>query len=1220
MQPFTSHRTINGRVSRRAALLLGTALTAGVLSQGTFISGAYAANECGAPVNQAVVCDATNYQAAEGDIGYFNPGALTLTLQDLTVTANTAVRLTNSAVTPGDAAIIVENTDITTATGAGVQVNVASDSAATLTVNSGSSIVSGNTNAAFVRSVGGTVTVTTEAGTTLNGGANGLQTRTEEDNLTTVTIGGEAIGGTGSAVATAAVDGDTVITIEGTASLTGNGNSGIYADSNDGDITISTAAGSSVTTTAANDGYYAIEAASDTGTINMTLAGEVVEGGVAAFTSGAGSVNIDILGRINNAFGGGVQVETEDGDITLNLGQTDETGAPIQTVVESSSDALQLYSDEGSIFVTVGAGTSLIGGPANDELDEEGGDGIEAVADAGDITIGVLSGATITGGDDGIYASTDNGSVVISNAGLIGSVSEDEDGPVFSGVGDDGIDVEAYGDGLVEVVNEVGGLIFAEDNGIEVSQEGSGEVFVENLGSIGIFGNAVGDDGIRVTNYGTTSLDVTNGGAIWATNSAMDVASFIPGDVSILNQGLAIGSGQEPDEAVVRIRTVASTEGSEVQTALSFENTGIIASTDAANALFSFIEAVEDEDILAGGDLGTLLGSEAFSTFTADLGDAAEDFAIYAQGDDFEDEGSFGFGAGGEFTNSGLIVGRIGIDSFEASTFENNGLWLTRGDNSFGVGESSVLTNNVLIQTAFVSGVEDEASFSGLDVFQNNGVLSMIDNFGALAGIEGTPVFNNDRVRVDGTYQASGSAILAVDATLGAAGQSDSSDLLVVDDVDTGEQGVVGDSLTSILVLDSNASGLGALNLDGVALVRVNNGDAFLQNWKLNEGSSNYDSSRGVIDKGFVYYTLGERDAPEEISEEITLQIAEDNAREIVLIGLPDVEAYQAASIITGAQEIWHNTTAIYSERHADLRDFIMAGVNSRAERADLPVDGPAPTTTANNVTPGVWAKGFGGWVQNDGEAAGFDTGFDQDIYGMMAGIDTGRESVWSADDAILGGVFAGYLSSDLDFNTGGSSIDYEGFTVGGYASFLKGNFFVDATIKADFLEIEGAGGVFGDLSTDATSIGGTLESGYRFWFNRFFVEPNAVLAYVQTDIDDATVLGGDIDFADDAESLRGGVGIRVGGNVYTGMTHTVGVSLVGRAWNEFEGENQVTIGGEGGFDIVDQGPEDVYGELGGTLSVTSRTTGWSGQVSGSYKFNDEYESASVKGGVRYQW
>jgi outer membrane autotransporter protein len=556
------------------------------------------------------------------------------------------------------------------------------------------------------------------------------------------------------------------------------------------------------------------------------------------------------------------------------------------------------------------------------------------------------------------------------------------------------------------------------------------------------------------------------------------------------------------------------------------------------------------------------------------------------------------------------MVGRVDIDSLEANTFANGGLWLTHGESNFGEGGANLVTNLGLIQTGFVYGEADSATFSGVDVFQNGGVLSMIDNFGALAGVEAAPLENADVLTILGAYQSSEDgfgATLAVDATLGAAGQADTSDLLIVDDVDAGVTGTAGGSLSSILVLDSNASGLGALNLDGVALVRVNNGDAFVDNWELNEGSSNFDGSRGVIDKGFVYYGLEERDGP-------------DASREIVLVGLPDVEAYQAASIITGAQEIWHNTTAIYSERHADLRDFIMAGVNSRAERADLPVDGPAPTTSANNVTPGVWAKGFGGWVQNDGEAAGFDTGFDQDIYGMMAGIDTGRESVWSADDAILGGVFAGYLSSDLDFNTGGSSIDYEGFTVGGYASFLKGNFFVDATIKADFLEIEGAGGVFGDLSTDATSIGGTLESGYRFWFNRFFVEPNAVLAYVQTDIDDATVLGGEIDFADDAESLRGGVGIRVGGNVYTGMTHTIGASLVGRAWNEFEGENQVTIGGAGGFDIVDQGPEDVYGELGGTLSVTSRTTGWSGQVSGSYKFNDEYESASVKGGVRYQW
>ena len=72
-----------------------------------------------------------------------------------------------------------------------------------------------------------------------------------------------------------------------------------------------------------------------------------------------------------------------------------------------------------------------------------------------------------------------------------------------------------------------------------------------------------------------------------------------------------------------------------------------------------------------------------------------------------------------------------------------------------------------------------------------------------------------------------------------------------------------------------------------------------------------------------------------------------------------------------------------------------------------------APTPIAR-ITPGFWFKGVGAYINLDDEEDGFTLDREQTVWGGMAGFDFGTEDV---GDALMFGVFAGYLTSDLEFS-----------------------------------------------------------------------------------------------------------------------------------------------------------------------------------------------------------
>ena len=354
-----------------------------------------------------------------------------------------------------------------------------------------------------------------------------------------------------------------------------------------------------------------------------------------------------------------------------------------------------------------------------------------------------------------------------------------------------------------------------------------------------------------------------------------------------------------------------------------------------------------------------------------------------------------------------------------------------------------------------------------------------------------------------------------------------------------------------------------------------------------------------------------------------------NDAHKLITIG-PSSLGAEFASGITAAQEIWHQTTGVWLDRNADLRLQLEGGASmSTADLGEAPLL-PEPGLPGRGVTPGVWAKGVGIWAErdrddfdlDDQDDTGVNIDYDLAIAGVLGGIDIGRDNA-VAGDALLFGVMGGYLTSDLDFDSG-SKWDFEGGTVGGYATWLKGGLYVDALVKVDFLDVDidasPFGGDGGDDETSVTSIGGRVDAGYKFG-DRFFVEPQGTLAYVHTEFeDDVDLFGGDVDFDED-DSFRGRLGLRVGAVFETASVRS-SPDVTGSVWQEFAGDNSVSVDGFGGADLpeFDDTDDDTRGEVVVGLSAVSLTNGWSGFVRGKYEVSDEFEAFGVNGGLRYNW
>ncbi|MFZ2468326.1 MAG: hypothetical protein WAW54_08020 [Parvibaculum sedimenti] len=1006
------------------------------------------------------------------------------------------------------------------------------------------------------------------------------------------------------------------LNIDTYAAIDATGDRGIYADADGtGDVTIVTHAGGTISGNA-NDGIKAESDLSGTGNVSVTINDAI---GTSGNYVGNNGIEANVL---NSGSAGTVKVQANasiyagnNGILASNAGSgTVDVTAGTDTVIDATNGAGISATGAGGTVTVTADGTSITGST----------DGIYAENTTGNIVVDLNSG-TVTGtgsGGEGIYATTGNtGTITITqDAGTtVDSTSDDGIEAVSTGTGlihitsngtitagnnggDDGITAIGLSGGAPITIDfgtgNTNASITAAGNGIEAQTSGAGKVTVNAYGAIN---NTTGDlganagtlqnneSGIWTKQTGTGDIEVNTGTkAITAGTGTYDYgiyAQAADGNIDITTGTGTVTGGDDGIHAEVLAGSghvnvtangdVTSTVGSAIDVA---SNTGNIDITNYGAATSSADPVV---NATTNGGSVTINNEVGSSIQATGLSPSWSALAIQT---------STGTGAV-LVQNDGDITGRVDFDltSTGGATFNNTAnTWYTSGDNNFTAGDDT-LTNTSTgdIHTgdtttfAFGAGndtvanaghffVTGDTSFTGLENFNNSGTLDLsADN-----------TDTTDTVTISGAFNGTGSSKLVLDSYLDA---SASADYLTVLGGTTGSTAIRVNNVAT-----GYGAWLGSNFSDGILLV---NGSSSASNFSLDTTQALYNSSIDALDAGLFNYKLV------------------FNGGEERLISLPGNEASELPTFLTAAQSIWYETSP-WLDRQADLRDQLKGGEGT--------------------VTPGVWGKALGRWTSRDlsqtvsagGTSITNKADYDQDTYGFVAGVDTGSSNVLGQGDTLLGGVSAGYVTSDQNFKASPTTAEYKGAVLGIYGTYLKGGFFIDAMAKANLLTMDYKAPSLGGAtaSPDVKSYGVEVDAGQRFPISdSAFFEPLASLTYAKTQIDTFSVANSQFDFQD-ATSFRGSLGLRGGATAYKSSETKVDLSLTGRLWNEFEGDNKMVIR-SGGPDLTMTDKFDgTFGEVVGSVNVFGLGDGLSGFVNGGAKFKSNYTSGELTAGLRYEW
>lgn len=245
-----------------------------------------------------------------------------------------------------------------------------------------------------------------------------------------------------------------------------------------------------------------------------------------------------------------------------------------------------------------------------------------------------------------------------------------------------------------------------------------------------------------------------------------------------------------------------------------------------------------------------------------------------------------------------------------------------------------------------------------------------------------------------------------------------------------------------------------------------------------------------------------------------------------------------------------------------------------------------------------LWGQMFGGNERRDGGDADFDLRARQNFFGAQLGYDVIRGQ---GDGAWHLGVTAGYASGRQRFSGGGERVRFDAANLGVYAGVRSGPLFVNGLAHYERQWLDVSDSALGwDDQLHGTSIGVAAEAGLRLESRGFYAEPVAMLNWTRSKTDSLEALGQRIEF-DDADGLRGKIGLRFGGTISAGQTP---IDLFGGAnyAHEFAGEDGVILRSGGLSETIGNRRLADYGELLGGLRVRA-SANVSGFIQGSYSF-----------------
>ncbi len=1055
----------------------------------------------------------------------------------------------------------------------------------TITVEDGVNIdTSGSLNIGlFVIQGGPTGSIDLNAGTgvtinTTDDGAFGVLLATNAGDITADLDAITTSGANASGVLASSADGAVDVTVNSVLTM-GDNASGIEANTNNGAVTVN-----ATTVNTRGAGAAGIIGASDTADVTITAA--------SVATTGAGSIGIQADSPLGLATVTSGSVSTTGAGSTGILVNTNRSGTAVvnsQTVVASGagSQGITAYGGDG---VTVDAGAVSANGtavtasslpiiafgpppqPGNVSVTATGNVasttaiGIDASSARGNVRVTTTAGRTLTAGTVGIRARStglgDGGADGVTD-GHVTVISNAAIGTAGTAIGGDGIQASITNAGSAGRISVSTASIYTAGSGVVATNAGTGTTAVTTGGTV-----QAAADGINLTSVGAYTVNVN--GSVRGGGNGIQTSGTNGGTITVAAGGLVQGLGTGPTTAVIDVTAPAA------QTT-TINNNGTVRSTNATV-------------IGSAGDLAIRGTGGSVTVNNAGRLDGRMDFS------------GLGGGASATVNNSNAMGWHTtGLTTFSAGNdLVNNtatGLLATSGSTTFdfgadtGVAPRDVLTNAGRIVVGETSGAST-FTLTGLERFNNSGTILL----GSLNGTT-TDGQTNDRLVMTGTgggtaFVGSGGSVIALDASLGAATQANCAAATVADCVSLPGGAVSGSTL---LRVNNTNTGFGAMNA-GIVLVDATGGTIAANAFSLDPTSTGYTlrSGEGAIDTGLFFYRL-----------------APQGSAQIALVSAPDSEAFEFVGVGQIANNAWQTATGVWFDRQADLRD----GLEGKGEGG-----------------AGIWMRIVGGQAERDLEqtyvgAGGsfvYDTGYEQNTVALIGGIDLvaggGDNSAW-----VFGGS-VGYVDTDVDFNASPTQAALEGGVFGLYGTYVSGGLFIDATLSALMLDmtysmptVMAGPGMYSTSDADVTAYGARIEGGWRMPLGESaFIEPLAGVAYVRTSIDDLDVPGGVVSF-DESTSLRANVGVRLG-TIARFDTMKVKFTVLGRAWNEFDGEGQTTLVNGGPDVLVTDQFDGAFGEVGAGIDVFGADERFSAFVNAGYRWNEDWTDTTVALGARYRW
>jgi outer membrane autotransporter protein len=528
--------------------------------------------------------------------------------------------------------------------------------------------------------------------------------------------------------------------------------------------------------------------------------------------------------------------------------------------------------------------------------------------------------------------------------------------------------------------------------------------------------------------------------------------------------------------------------------------------------------------------------------------------------------------------NGGTITGFVDLtDNADYFTNEAGAAFEARLTSDFRMG-GDLFENHGRVHTAADGAASEFTAFIGLETFENSGTISLVDG-------QAGDVFqiSNTVGGTDLDFNASAGSKLAVDAVLGPPGST--ADLFVIDGDVTGR---------TALAVNNTGSGLGAYNPQGIVVVNVPNGNvasnAFFLPQPIETGLFDWDLFFVPTGSGFFE-----------------------------LRSFPGGGAHVLPQLLTASQDVWYATSETWLDRTADLRVQLSGG----GVPANLKEGVAMPS---GNITPGIWVRGSGTWLDRDDQASTtafgrtykFNLDRDLDLGTVQGGVDFGSRGVLSEGDALLYGLLGGAVFGELTYDQLARQFDIDGGEVGGYLTYLNGGLYIDNLLKATFTEFDGSANS-GIPGLDSTVWGFRSDGGYRFGAPRqgAFFEPQATIAAAWTDLDNFTLAGNSVTFGDETD-VRGRLGLRVGTSRLTRDGGVIEPFVVGSLWGNLSGDNKATVTSSGtSFGFTDKG-DDVWGVLSGGLNLFAASGNSSAFAKVDYTFGDDIDGFGAKLGMRY--